>query len=128
VSDRCLIEVDLHLEQTSLDAVHEKYVRHGHISALHIWPARRTLLAAGDGELSRGTVDQLYLAARLALIDLLFQDARPPLLMDDPFVTFDPQRRQAALHLCREIADTHQVLFFTCHDGYDGIATEVITL
>jgi uncharacterized protein YhaN len=97
--------------------------------ALSIFSAEKDgWLAAGDGELSRGTVDQLYLAVRLALIDLLFQDARPPLLMDDPFVTFDPQRRQAALHLCREIADTHQVLFFTCHDGYDGIATEVITL
>jgi uncharacterized protein YhaN len=48
--------------------------------------------------------------------------------MDDPFVTFDPQRRQAALRLCREIADTHQVLFFTCHDGYDPIADWTVTL
>ena len=28
-----------------LDAVHEKNVRHGHISTLHIWPARRPLAA-----------------------------------------------------------------------------------
>jgi adenine-specific DNA methylase len=40
-----LIEVDFPLEQTSLDAAHEKYVRHGHISTLHIWPARRPLAA-----------------------------------------------------------------------------------
>lgn len=40
-----LIEVAFPLEQTSLDSVHEKTVRHGHISSLHIWPARRPLAA-----------------------------------------------------------------------------------
>jgi putative DNA methylase len=40
-----LIEVDFPLEQVSLDMVHEKNVRHGHISTLHIWPARRPLAA-----------------------------------------------------------------------------------
>src|SRR6266699_1154647 len=41
-----LIEVDFPLRQTSLDSVHEKNVRHGHISTLHIWPARRPLAAS----------------------------------------------------------------------------------
>lgn len=40
-----LIEHAFPLEQTSLDSVHEKNVRHGHISTLHIWPARRPLAA-----------------------------------------------------------------------------------
>jgi len=38
--DRRLIEVAFPLKQASLDSVHEKNVRHGHISTLHIWPAR----------------------------------------------------------------------------------------
>ena len=38
--DKRLIEVDFPLEEASLDSVHEKNVRHGHISTLHIWPAR----------------------------------------------------------------------------------------
>ena len=41
-----LIEVAFPLKQVSLDSVHEKNVRHGHISTLHIWPARRPLAAA----------------------------------------------------------------------------------
>ena len=41
-----LIEVDFPLEQVSLDSLHEKNVRHGHISTLHIWPARRPLAAS----------------------------------------------------------------------------------
>ena len=57
-----LSETTLPLRQISLDSVHEKSVRHGHISTLHIWPARRPLAACramllatllpdpGDGE------------------------------------------------------------------------------
>ena len=40
-----LIEAAFPLEQASLASVHEKNVRHGHISTLHIWPARRPLAA-----------------------------------------------------------------------------------
>src|SRR5438046_10565713 len=41
-----LIEGAFPLEQTSIDSVHEKAVRHGHISTMHIWPARRPLAAS----------------------------------------------------------------------------------
>ena len=41
-----LIEIAFPLKQASLDSVHEKNVRHGHISTLHIWPARRPLAAS----------------------------------------------------------------------------------
>ena len=44
--DRRLIEAAFPLKQVSLDSVHEKNVRHGHISTLHIWPARRPLAAS----------------------------------------------------------------------------------
>src|SRR5687768_13584386 len=40
-----LIEMAFPLKQTSLDSVYEKNIRHGHISTLHIWPARRPLAA-----------------------------------------------------------------------------------
>src|SRR5512136_1025730 len=40
-----LIEVAFPVKQASVASVHEKNVRHGHISTLHIWPARRPLAA-----------------------------------------------------------------------------------
>jgi adenine-specific DNA methylase len=46
MTDQRLIEVAFPLKQTSLDSLHEKNVRHGHISTLHIWPARRPLAAS----------------------------------------------------------------------------------
>jgi uncharacterized protein YhaN len=71
--------------------------------------------------LSIGTQDQLYLAARLALVDLLFPETNPPIFLDDPFVKFDRQRRQAAVELCKQIAEDRQVLLFTCSDHYDDV-------
>ena len=46
MTEKRLIEVAFPLKQVSLDSVHEKNVRHGHISTLHIWPARRPLAAS----------------------------------------------------------------------------------
>ena len=45
MNDKKLIEEAFPLKQASIDSVHEKNVRHGHISTLHIWPARRPLAA-----------------------------------------------------------------------------------
>lgn len=39
------IEVAFPLKQASIDSVHEKNVGHGHISTLHIRPARRPFAA-----------------------------------------------------------------------------------
>src|SRR6267378_4177134 len=42
---RRLIEVDLPIKRISAHARREKSIRHGHISTLHIWWARRPLAA-----------------------------------------------------------------------------------
>ena len=44
--DTRLIETAFPIKRASIDSVHEKNVRHGHISTLHIWPARRPLAAS----------------------------------------------------------------------------------
>ena len=45
MTQRRLIEETFPLQKVSEDSKHEKNVRHGHISTLHIWPARRPLAA-----------------------------------------------------------------------------------
>ena len=42
---RRLIELSLPLEAISAQSAREKSIRHGHISTLHIWWARRPLAA-----------------------------------------------------------------------------------
>lgn len=46
MTSRRLIEETFPLKKVSEDSKHEKNVRHGHISTLHIWPARRPLAAS----------------------------------------------------------------------------------
>ena len=61
---------------------------------------------------SDGTVDQLYLALRLAVAEELTPDA--PLVLDDALVRFDDVRLKAALDILEETAVSKQVILFTC--------------
>ena len=79
-------------------------------------------------ELSRGTLDAVYLAARLALVRLVTGDRRPPLILDDPLVTLDDERAGRALSVIRELTSDFQVLYLTTSSRYDAIADQVIVL
>ena len=61
---------------------------------------------------SDGTIDQLYLALRLAVAEELTPDA--PLVLDDALVRFDDTRMAAALDILRKMAESKQVICFTC--------------
>jgi len=61
---------------------------------------------------SDGTVDQLYLALRLAVAEKLTPDA--PLVLDDALVRFDDVRLASALQILKEEAEQKQVILFTC--------------
>ena len=79
-------------------------------------------------ELSQGTLDSIYLAARLGLVRLVTGDRRPPLIMDDPFVTLDDARASRALELLRKVAADFQVIYLTTSDRYDALAERVVEL
>ena len=63
---------------------------------------------------SEGTVDQLYLALRLAVAEELTPDA--PLVLDDALVRFDDERLRNAMTILSEAAENKQVLLFTCQN------------
>ena len=78
--------------------------------------------------LSKGTIDQIYLAARIGLVRLVTQGRRPPLILDDPFVTFDDTRAARAALLLRELSSDFQVIYLACSNRYDGLADAVVEL
>ena len=78
--------------------------------------------------LSQGTLDLVFLAARLGLVRLVTGDRRPPLIFDDPFVTLDDARAFRALDLLREIARDFQVIYLTTSDRYHAAADSVVAL
>ncbi|MFQ9858993.1 MAG: ATP-binding protein [Evtepia gabavorous] len=65
--------------------------------------------------LSQGTADQLYLALRLAVADLVLPSPQAcPLILDDALLSFDDDRLAVVLHLLTELAEDRQILLFTC--------------
>jgi uncharacterized protein YhaN len=82
--------------------------------------------AIDSASLSRGTAEQLYLSMRFAFAEEYGHKTAMPLIMDDVFVNFDPKRLKQCFQVVREIAERHQVLFFTCHPHVLQAATEAI--
>jgi DNA repair exonuclease SbcCD ATPase subunit len=78
--------------------------------------------------LSQGTLDLVYLIARIGLVRLVTSGRRPPLILDDPFVTFDDARARRSLELLRDVARDFQVIYLTTSDRYDASADAVVVL
>ena len=77
--------------------------------------------------LSRGTAEQLYLAMRLALVrEYASTTDALPVVFDDVFVNFDPARTRNTLLAVRDLAETHQVMLFTCHPHFVNIVEEIV--
>jgi uncharacterized protein YhaN len=72
--------------------------------------------ATPTSRMSTGTVQLLYLALRIALVETL-DGIGPglPVLMDDVLVNFDPERRAGAARAIAGLAAHRQVIVFTCH-------------
>lgn len=71
---------------------------------------------------SDGTVDQLYLALRLAVAAELTPDA--PLVLDDALVRFDDTRHGAAMELLKTESLSRQVIVFTCQSREEAYAAD----
>ena len=78
--------------------------------------------------LSQGTLDLVFLVARLGLVRLVTGDRRPPLVFDDPFVTLDDGRAARALGLLKSVATDFQVIYLTTSPRYDEVADAVVLL
>jgi len=73
--------------------------------------------------LSKGTVDQVYFALRLALLDCISRSKEKiPLLLDDPFANYDSERLVRAIGLLKNVGNDRQIILFTCHEHVTRVA------
>lgn len=81
----------------------------------------KPFLKAGNGTwkslemFSSGTRDLVYLVIRLAFQDMIFAGRKLPLLLDDPLVNLDQERRQRMLAVLEKLSLEHQIILFS-HD------------
>ena len=75
-------------------------------------------------ELSKGTIDQLYVALRLAISQVMKDQVVLPLIIDDAFVHFDEDRTCRALQLIESLATDQQILLLTCRRSIKRLLQE----
>lgn len=73
-------------------------------------------------ELSRGTVEPLYIAIRLAFVVSFKDTVRFPVIIDDSFVNVDEARKNKLYDLLNEISQSVQVIYFT----FDSTITDYV--
>ncbi len=79
------------------------------------------LLAEGEARntelLSAGYRNLVELARRMAFIDAMYEEEKPFILLDDPFINLDPPKVEGGMRFLEAIARDHQVIYFTCHES-----------
>ena len=69
------------------------------------------------GYFSAGQMDTVMLCMRFALVDALFTQEKPFVILDDPFVNLDDEHTVQALELLRTLSRERQILYLTCNSS-----------
>lgn len=66
---------------------------------------------------SKGYQQIVMLCMRFALIDCLYVNEKPFVVLDDPLVNFDDNKIQLVIKLLKDISKNIQIVYFTCHES-----------
>jgi uncharacterized protein YhaN len=67
--------------------------------------------------LSSGYRDLIGICLRLALVDAMYRDESPMLIMDDPFANLDDWKIDACMQFLEKLAEKYQIIYFTCSNA-----------
>ncbi len=68
--------------------------------------------------LSSGYKDLIGVCMRLAIVDAMYRDEKPTLILDDPFVNLDENNLEGGMRLLREVSKEYRIIMFTCRDNH----------
>jgi uncharacterized protein YhaN len=66
---------------------------------------------------SSGYRDLIGICLRVALVDAMYKEEAPVLIMDDPFTNLDDEKMKQAKKFLEYIAEKYQVIYFTCSES-----------
>lgn len=66
---------------------------------------------------STGYQDLIYLCMRFSLIQALFKNEEPFIILDDPFVNLDEKKIKNAIDLINTLSEKYQIIYFVCHES-----------
>ncbi len=67
--------------------------------------------------LSSGLQDLTGLCLRLAMVDAMYENEKPFLIMDDPFVNLDGKKLANMKAFLQKVSEEYQIVYFTCHES-----------
>lgn len=67
--------------------------------------------------LSSGYQDLIGICLRVALVDAMYTEELPILIMDDPFTNLDDGKIGAAKEFLKEVSEKYQIIYFTCSEA-----------
>ena len=125
IAPRLAERASAYLGEITADAYNELLISRGLDLSIRI-PATQRMSEDPERVLSKGTVDQIYLALRLAMVQGIGESGESvPMILDDPFANYDDTRLERALDLLTRVAETNQILLFTCRDDVARAAKAV---
>lgn len=93
--------------------------------SFEVWSGEKKGLIVPEEHLSKGTIDQFYLIARFAVLNLLNKGVKSLVLLDDPFAGFDAGRKDRAREIFSDMTGAFQIIIFTHSSEYDDWGTVV---
>ena len=66
---------------------------------------------------SEGTKNLIEICVRFALVEALFTEDKPPIILDDPFVNLDGEKLSNALKFLEKISKEYQIIYLICHES-----------
>ena len=54
---------------------------------------------------------------RLALVEAMYQEEKPFLILDDPFVNLDDDKLEQGKKMLSRLSGEYQTIYFTCHES-----------
>lgn len=66
---------------------------------------------------SAGYYDIIMLCMRFALVDALFPETKPFIILDDPFVNLDDNNTEKAINLLKKLGEDRQIVYLVCNSS-----------
>ena len=74
-------------------------------------------LARDTEYFSKGNQNLFEICKRFALIDVLFVDEKPFIILDDPFANLDEKKLDRTKELVQNLSNDYQILYLVCHES-----------
>lgn len=69
------------------------------------------------GYFSAGSADIVMLCIRLSLVDAMFENEKPFIILDDPFVNLDDRHTERALETLSKLSEDRQIIYLVCNSS-----------